>query len=124
MVGGEIDALRMGAQVGQSHGRGIVYEKSEYPMPCGPGSDLLLLLGVESHGDEHGQGRSIVAENAECSVACARHGARLLDDVMEQERATAERLQEVTGFRRGYIEPSTESPGADHSVVCVEFLMV
>jgi hypothetical protein len=73
----ETEALGVGADIGQAQRVGIGDEKPEHPESFGAGSDALLLLGVETHGDELGQGRPFVVQDADRPVPSPRSSIAL-----------------------------------------------
>ncbi len=74
-------------------------EKAKYPPPCGAGTDLGLLVGLQSNGDEFGQARAIVIEYAEGTKSSSGHGTGFLHDVAEEYRQLKIPLYEQGRFK-------------------------
>jgi len=85
MVGREAKAFGVSANLGQAQRLGISDQNPEHPESLGAGTDPLLLLGVEAHGDEFGQGRALVIQYAECAIASPGHRSCFLDEMAKQD---------------------------------------
>ena len=84
VVGGKAEALLVRAQVAQSQRSGIGDEQdSEDPSPGRSSPDPLLLLWLEPDGQELREGRAVLVQDAERTVAGPGHRLGFFDEVVQ-----------------------------------------
>jgi len=86
MPGGESVALWVRAQVIQAKGLGVGDEESQHAPAGRSGSDCALLFFSDPHSQELVQRAALLVEHTKGAVTRVDQGARLLENVSEQDR--------------------------------------
>jgi hypothetical protein len=86
MVGWKAKAVGVGIEIGQAEGLGVSYEQAQHAPPGRACPYPGFFVGLQSNGDEFGQRRTILIENAEGTEAGPGHGTGLLDHVTQEYR--------------------------------------
>jgi hypothetical protein len=87
----------MGIDASKPKRDGLGDEDSEYSFAGRKGTDLCQFFGFETGGDELGQVRPLLVEDAQGSITSTGHRASFIDDMAQQDSNVKISLDEQHG---------------------------